>query len=119
MTSVPAIHSPRATTISGKDLKNTARGIAMTMARTHLLPDDHGRGCIVSYPINPDFQRASSFEVFEALPESDMNFPEKISPLIRIHFISAGETVESSATTGHCFSVEVVPRGPDIRHPLT
>lgn len=84
-----------------------------------LLPDDHGRGCVVSNPMNPGFQRASSFEVFEALPESDMNFLEKISTLIRIRFISAGNAVESSATTGHCFFVEVIPRGPDIRHPLT
>src|SRR5262245_60118185 len=37
----------------------------------HLLPDDHGRGCVVSDAINPGLQRASSFKVFEALPESD------------------------------------------------
>jgi hypothetical protein len=48
-----------------------------------------------------------------------MNFLEKITPLVRIQFISAGETLESSATTGDCFFVEVVPCGPDIRHPLT
>jgi hypothetical protein len=48
-----------------------------------------------------------------------MNFLEKIPPLIRINFISAGETVERRAATGNCFSVEVVPRGPRIRHPLT
>jgi hypothetical protein len=40
----------------------------------HLLPDDDRRGCIVSDSINPGLERASSFEVFEALPESDMNF---------------------------------------------
>ena len=85
----------------------------------HLLPDDHGCGCVVSDAMNPGFQRASSFEVFEALPESDMNFLEKISALIRIRFISAGNAVESSAAIGHCFFVEVIPRRPDIRHPLT
>jgi hypothetical protein len=85
----------------------------------HLLPDDHGRGCVVSDPVNPSSQRASTFEVFEALPDSDMNFLEKISTLIRIRFISAGNAVESSAITGHCFFVEVIPRGPDICHPLT
>ncbi len=73
-----------------------------------LLPDDHGRSC-VSDPMNPGFQRASSFEVFEALPKSDMNFLEKISTLIRIRFISAGNAVDGSATTGHCFFVEVIP----------
>jgi hypothetical protein len=85
----------------------------------HLFPDDHGRGCVVSDTMNPGFQGASSFEVFEALPESDMNFLEKISPLIRIRFISAGDAVESSAATGHGFFVQVIPRCPDIRHPLT
>jgi len=85
----------------------------------HLLPDDDGRGCVVSDTMNPGFQGASSFEVFEALPESDMNFLEKVSSLIRIRFISTGDPVESSATTGHCLLVEVILRGPDIRHPLT
>src|SRR5262245_24158136 len=91
-------------------LKGSFNLFEVTQSRSpHLLPDDHERGCIVSDPIDPGFQRASSFEVFEALPESDMNFLEQISPLIRIQFISAGETVESRATTRHCFFVEVIP----------
>src|SRR5262245_25730859 len=34
----------------------------------HLFPDDHGGGYVVRDTMGPCFQRASSFEVLEALP---------------------------------------------------
>jgi hypothetical protein len=62
----------------------------------------------VSHAINPGTKRTTLVEVFEALPQREMNILQKIAAAIRVSFIASGESLDGGTEHSRCIPVELI-----------